>query len=267
LLISEFDAPLTAGQPGRSPEFVANWTLAQASVRGTPDEPERVSVALDALSVDRLRDDTPTTLGKADHAELHGRIVEGSAANNPVIEVVLRLAAASAPTVHPLLRQPLDADIDAVLRGLPDFSPKSLSAGLKDLQARGGKIEINKARLRQGDIIAVGAGTLGLTARGGLDGQMQITVVGLEKLLKALDIDRLVSQGEIGNAIGALDRLIPGLGDIARQNAAPGIVAGLGALGQSTTLEGKPAIALPLRFVDGTVFLGPLAVGQVPPLF
>jgi hypothetical protein len=25
--------------------------------------------------------------------------------------------------------------------------------------------------------------------------------------------------------------------------------------------------AFPLRFVDGTVFLGPLKVGQVPPLF
>ena len=32
-------------------------------------------------------------------------------------------------------------------------------------------------------------------------------------------------------------------------------------------LEGKKARAFPLRFVDGAVFLGPLKVGQVPPLF
>jgi hypothetical protein len=38
-------------------------------------------------------------------------------------------------------------------------------------------------------------------------------------------------------------------------------------------IRGRPcrdcalARAFPLRFVDGTVFLGPLKVGQVPPLF
>ena len=32
-------------------------------------------------------------------------------------------------------------------------------------------------------------------------------------------------------------------------------------------LEGKKARTFPLRFVDGTVFLGPLKVGQVPALF
>ena len=41
-------------------------------------------------------------------------------------------------------------------------------------------------------------------------------------------------------------------------------------LSQSRTeaeLEGKKARAFPLRFVDGAVFLGPLKVAQVPPLF
>jgi hypothetical protein len=32
-------------------------------------------------------------------------------------------------------------------------------------------------------------------------------------------------------------------------------------------LEGKKARSFPLRFVDGTVYLGPLKVGQVPALF
>ncbi len=35
LLISEFRGPLTAGEPGKSPEFIADWKLAQSSVRGT----------------------------------------------------------------------------------------------------------------------------------------------------------------------------------------------------------------------------------------
>jgi hypothetical protein len=31
--------------------------------------------------------------------------------------------------------------------------------------------------------------------------------------------------------------------------------------------EGKPAVAFPIRFTDGAVFLGPFQVGAVPPLF
>ena len=37
--------------------------------------------------------------------------------------------------------------------------------------------------------------------------------------------------------------------------------------GKEAVLEGRKARAFPLRFVDGTVFLGPLKVGQIPPLF
>jgi hypothetical protein len=42
---------------------------------------------------------------------------------------------------------------------------------------------------------------------------------------------------------------------------------GADSLGKEAELEGKKARAFPLRFVDGAVFLGPLKVGQVPPLF
>jgi hypothetical protein len=86
-------------------------------------------------------------------------------------------------------------------------------------------------------------------------------------VLQALGINRIVSQGDLGSALDALDRMLPGLGDLARQNAGAGIVAGLGAVGQSTTLEGKPAVTVPLRFDDGEVLLGPFRVGHAPPLF
>jgi hypothetical protein len=40
-----------------------------------------------------------------------------------------------------------------------------------------------------------------------------------------------------------------------------------GSLGEEAELEGKKARAFPRRFVDGTVYVGPLKVGQIPPLF
>jgi hypothetical protein len=66
---------------------------------------------------------------------------------------------------------------------------------------------------------------------------------------------------------GALDRLAPGLGDVARQQAGANISLGINMLGEQTTLEGKRAVTLPLRFNDGAVYLGPIPIGNTPALF
>jgi len=263
LVISEFTGPLEISEPGRPPAYVLNWTLGQASVRGLPSALERVSLVLDAPTVRNPAIVGNDTVFRAQHLELHGRPAPASTRNDPLIETALRLTAAVADKLHPVAAKPIDADIDTVLRGGVDLSPKPWPIRLREWQARGGDLEIVKARVQQEDVIAVGAGSLKLTERGGLDGNLQVTVVGIEKVLKMFDIERIMSEGQIGATISALDRLIPGLGGIARQNT-PGLVA---ALGQRTLLEGKPAVAFPVRFADGTVFLGPFQVGQVAPLF
>ena len=95
----------------------------------------------------------------------------------------------------------------------------------------------------------------------------EMTVVGIEHVLKQLDLEAITSQGRVGAAIDKLDRLLPGLGNIARKNAGSGILVGLDAIGKRTTLDGKPATSVPLRFTDGRVMLGPIPVGRTPPLF
>lgn len=267
LVISEFTGPMSIAAAGQPVSYEANWTLAQSSVRGTPYAPQRASIVVDGPTVDRVSAGTHTAVLKASRIELHGRIAEGSAAADPVIELVLRLASAAAPELHPLTVEPMDADVSFTLRGLADFSPKPWPVRFREMQARNGSIEISKARVQQGDVVAVAAGTLGLTARGTLQGQLQVTMVGIEEVLKKLDLEQMMSQGQVGQTIDALDKIMPGLSRLARQNARPSILAGLGALGQNTTLEGKPAVAVPLRFTDGQVMLGPLGVGRVPPLF
>lgn len=265
LLIGEFTSPMTVAEPGQPAAYVVNWTLGQSSVRGTPRAPQRGSLVFDNLKVERAG--ANTTVLNAKRLELHGRMAEGSVTNNPVLDLGLRTTAASAPEIHPIAALPIDAEISATLRGLADFAPKPWPARFRELQARGGRIDIVKARVQQGDTIAVSAGSLRLTENGNLDGQLQMTVVGIEHVLKQLDLEAIVSQGRVGSAIDKLDRLVPGLGKIARKNAGPGILVGLDAIGKRTTLEGKPAISVPLRFVDGRVMLGPLPVGRAPPLF
>lgn len=266
-LITELRGPMTLAELGQPPNYVANWVLGQSSVRGTPAAPERASIVFDRPTVDRVGSAAPVTVLKADRIEVHGRIAEGSVAGDPVIELAWSLTAATAPELHAFTKQPVDAELLAKLYGLADFSPKPWPVRFKEIQARGGRIDVTGARVRQGEAIAVSAGTLGLTTRGGLDGQIEVTIAGLEHVVAALDLDRLTSRGRVGAAIGVLDSLVPGLGQVARQNAGPGIVAGLRAMGQATTLEGKPATTLPLRFNDGQILLGPFPVGRVPPLF
>ena len=276
LLIAEFTGPLEVSEPERPHVAVVNWNLGQASVRGLPSAVERASLLLVGPSVC-----VPSLAGNdavlsARRLELHGRQASGSPADNPTVEAALRLDAAVADKletlfdpaiadkVRVLAANPTDADIAATLRGVDDIRPKPWPVWFKEWQARGGQLEIDKARLARQDVIAAGSGVLQLTPRGGLEGNLQVTVVGIEKILKMFDIDRIMSEGQIGATFNALDRLVPGLGGIARQSAAPSLIA---ALGQRTTLEGKPAVAFPIRFVDGTVFLGPFQVGAVPPLF
>src|SRR5262245_709663 len=265
LLIGEFKSPMTVADPGQPPAYVVNWSLGQSSVRGTPRAPQRGSLVFDNLKMQRIGSDAAVLNAK--RLELHFRMAEGSATNNPVIDLGLRATAASAPELHPIAANPLDAEISATLRGLADFAPKPWPARFRELQQRGGRIDIVNARVQQGETIAVSSGSLGLTENGNLDGQLQMTVVGLEHVLKQLDLEAIVSKGRVGSAIDKLDKLLPGLGGITRKNAGPGILVGLDVLGKRTTLEGKPAISVPLRFVDGRVMLGPLPVGRTPPLF
>ena len=283
LVIAEFKAPATIADRGAAPSLVVNWSKGRSSVVGLPAVPQRASLVFDDPAIDRLNGSAQTPLARAGHVELHGRLADGSSADNPVIETVLQIAGGSLQDVHPLLAQPFNADVRTKLTGLKDVSPKPWPVRFREMQAAGGHVEIAQSRIAQGDLIAVAAGTLGLSANGGLEGELQMTVAGIERVIPALGIDKMLEEGvpqatldrvapgvksqDVNNLFGALDRAIPGLGKVIKQNANVGVAAGINSLGTEAVLEGKKARAFPLRFVDGAVFLGPLKVGQVPPLF
>jgi hypothetical protein len=268
LLISEFHGPLTIADPGKLPNIIVNWKLFQSSVRGTPSAPERVSLVFDKPAVDRISDGSQQTYLRAKHIEIHGRMMEGSAANRPVIEIALQLDQASMPGLHAAAAEPVDADIVAVLRGLKDFAPKPWPVRFRELQAAGGSIEITNARVQQSETTAIGSGSLSINSNGLLEGQLRVTVAGVEAFLNSIGAQQMVQASpSMDKLSGALDRLVPGLGNVARQQAGAGISAGINLIGEQTTLEGKRAVILPLRFEDGAVFLGPVRIGNVPPLF
>jgi hypothetical protein len=268
LLISEFHGPLTIADLGQAPKIVANWKLGQSSVRGTPSAPERVSLVFDQPVIDLVSGGNATPLLRADRIEVHGRIAEGSASKNPVIEIVLRLKHASAPAFNPATVAPVDAEIVGVLRGLGDFSPKPWRERFRELQERGGRIEITQARVSQGGTLAVGSGSLSIDRNGQLDGQLSVTVAGLEPFLISIGAQKSVQKSpNMDKVAGMLDRLAPGLGDVARQQAGANLSLGINMLGKPATLEGRHAVTLPLLFKDGTAYLGPIPLGSTPVLF
>ena len=283
LLIAEFTAPAVLSDGGKLPSMVVNWSKARSSVVGLPGIPQRASIVFDNPGLDRIAASVQAPLARARHLELHGRLAEGSTPDHPVIETVFQLASASIQDVHPLLSEPFDVDARTLLSGLKDFSPKPWPERFREIQAAGGRVDIVQSRVQQGDLIAVATGSLGLSPSGRLDGELQMTVAGIEKVIPALGIDKMLEQGvpqatldrltpgvktqDVNNLMGALDRAIPGLGKVVRQNASVGVAAGINSLGKNATLEGKRAREFPLRFVDGAVFLGPLKIAQTPPLF
>jgi hypothetical protein len=284
LLIAEFHAPAAISETQNAPAMRVTWNSARASVVGLPAIPQRASIVFDDVAIDRVNNEAAQVpAARAKHIELHGRLAEGSTLQDPVVESVLQIESGSVQDVHPVLARPFAADIHAKLSGLKDLAPKPWPERLRDLQANGGHVEIVQSRIQQDDLVAVAAGTLGLNAQGRIDGELQMTVTGLEKIIPALGIEKMLEEGvpqatldrvapgvksrDVTNLLGALDRAIPGLGKVVKQNANVGVAAAINALGEKATLEGKPARSFPLRFVDGAAYLGPLKVGQVPPLF
>ena len=283
LLIAEFPAPATLAARGEPPAMQVNWKTARSSIAGLPGIPQRVALVFDAPSVDRLNSGVAVPLARAAHAELHTQLAASSTPDHPVIDVAVDLTQASVQDIHPALTQPFDALIGARLTGLKDFSPKPWPVRFREIQAADGKIRIERARIQQGNMIATAAGSLNLTPDGNLDGELQVTVVGFEQVIPLLGIEKVLEEGvpqatldrlapgvkaqDVNNLLGSLDRMIPGLGKVVRQNAGAGLAAVVNSLGSPAELEGKPARSFPLRFADGAVLLGPVKVGQVPPLF
>ncbi len=283
LVIAEFKSPASIAIPEQSPLRV-DWSKGRASVVGLPAVPQRGSIVFDDLVIDRVNSNSmQVPVARARHVELHGRPAEGSSADHAVIETMFEMNEGSVQGVHPVLAEPFNADVHAKLTGLQDFAPKPWPERFREIAAAGGKVEIVNSRIQQGEMIAVAAGTLSLNASGNLDGELQMTVTGLERIVPALGIDKILEEGvpqatldrvapgvktqDLNNLFGALDKAIPGLGKIVKQNANAGVAATLNSIGSETVLEGKKARSFPLRFANGAVMFGPVKVGQVPPLF
>lgn len=265
-LVGEVSGPLTIATTGQPPSLTADWARARLVVNGLPPYPDTLSFELDAPHLDRAGGGE--SLFNAQRADFHAHIAEGSPRDHPVVDIMLHLSGGSA-RFHPLLGQPVDGDINAIIRGLTDLSPKPWADRLREIQAAGGGIEIKSFRFTQANAIVVGAGTLGLNPEGKLNGVVRVAIVGIEQIVPLLGIDRMIGQGidQLSGGSGTLDRLVPGLSETIRETANASVIENLKRMGEPTAIDNRPAILLPLRFVNGAIYLGMLRIGEAPALF
>jgi hypothetical protein len=273
-LLGEVVGPVSVAELGQPPSLSADWKRAQLTVSGVPPNPDTLSIVLDAPRVDRISTAGATgapgtPLLAATRVDLRGRIVGGSPGDHPVIELTVRVAEGSAPTFHPALAQPLGIELDMVVRGFKDLAPKPWAERFREMQAAGGGIEVKAMRLTRTDAVVLGAGSLTVNANGKLDGLMRVAIAGLERVVPLLGIDRMIAGGvdQLAGSSGTLDRLVPGLGNVIRDTANANVVDNLNKMGEQTSIDNRAAVVLPLRFVDGAVYLGMLRIGELPPLF
>ena len=97
LVIGEVVGPLTVAPLGGSPTAMMQWTLAQASLRGTLGAPERLSIVIDKPNLATAPAGGPLAI--ADHLELHGRFAPESTPGHPVLDLALDLKNATAPAL------------------------------------------------------------------------------------------------------------------------------------------------------------------------
>ncbi|HET9904259.1 MAG TPA: DUF2125 domain-containing protein [Xanthobacteraceae bacterium] len=245
LVVAELSGPLRLASEDGTLNLILDWKLLQASLRGFPGRLGRASVAVDGLTVNRpaqgVQAGSAAPAAEARHVELHLRQRPNAA--EPVFDLAVRIEGAALPQVPGLAAPPVDVGAEAAIRGIADLDPKPFDRRLREWQAANGRLEVGRVRFAQGDLLAVAKGELGLTGEGRLDGSLQVMVAGIERLAALL------------------------LGGTDEARAQASLLGGLAVLAARGEAEGRPAVALPLRFANGAARLGPLQLGRIPPLY
>jgi hypothetical protein len=240
LVIAEITGPMTITAGPQQPAWQADWKLAHASVRGLPFAFQRLSLVIDGAQLHGTGEAANQSI-QANRLAFHMRLSPGAVRTNAVFDMIAKASGLVANGIPHVSAIPIDFDATGVLRSVDAVTPKPLLARLRDWQAAGGTLELTQARLSQGDAIAIAKGSVGLTTDARPDGDFSIAMTGLDHVLADLLGEKLGSQVSL--------------------------LTGLAMLGGGQRIDGKRAISMPLRFRDGTIFFGPLKVGQIGPLY
>jgi hypothetical protein len=172
----------------------------------------------------------------ANEVELHTR--RAPAGPPGTWDLVARFAGAQVPAIESTLaHSPSTVELQLSLSKADLLAPAPTPERLRAFAAAGGKLHLALLRAEQGEVLAEAKGDLALDPQGNLVGDATVTVAGMQQLL--------AKASEAG--LGWMWALLP--------------------LGKAGKLGERPAATYAVRVAGGSVSVGPLRFGVLPPLF
>ena len=153
------------------------------------------------------------------------------------------------------------------LRGMKDFAPKPWPVRFREIQEAGGKIDVKTAAHRASRLARdrqrrarsrprMAASTAKSASRSRASRNCCSRSASISWRVRAPAATSSIPRSMRSTRSRRASAIF------ARDRAAPALAAGAAMLGQATELEGRKAVALPLRFDDGKVYLGPFKIGR-----
>lgn len=267
-LAAQITGPFSVAEPGKPASLVGDWTQAQATLRGTPNNLEQVSVVLDGAQLYRVAKINMQPVLIGDRLEISAKPSSGSTSGKPGFDIAARVAGGSIPEGGPILSQTFNADIAAVLHGTGNIGPKTVVGKLQDWQSGGGHVDVRSATLEQGDAHATAQGTLSLAGNGGLEGTLGFTGGNLDRVAELLlggaspeRPDQKMAASPVPNANNTTVR------SLTRPNENPGSNQKTREDARQSRTPVRPETMPAISFSDGKVYFGSVLLGNIPPLY
>lgn len=231
LVIVESDGPMVVQMQGMDP-VEASWQLARGSIRFQGrDLPERISVEADSITINHGVNGQPPA--RINRVELHALRHAENFVQDRAYDLAMAINGLSEPALDAVLNRAdvmnvtFDASITQVLPPARETAQERIEAWRKN----NGQLQIKTFLIERGDVNFMMSGTAALDPVKRPHFQFDLKVKGLDQIMRAT---------------GQKPEL-------------------LGLLGGKRAAQGEMAFSL--RSKDGQVFLGPLMLGKIPPLY
>jgi hypothetical protein len=234
LVIIEAYGPLTFKDPNAE-VWTVKWELARSSIRfdlsNTKDFPERSALEMKALTIMAPKGQRPPTT--IESIDVQGRRNPEKFATERAYDLAFTLTNLDDPTLNEVSKtnDKLSLSYDMTINHNPVPSNKPVNEQLEAWRSQGGMVSLRQFTMTRGPFNLVTSGDIRLDAQHRPDLKLDIKVKGLDQAMKATG-----QKSDI-----------------------------LGMLGGSRAASGE--LTFNLRTQNGQVFMGPLSIGKIPPLY
>lgn len=235
--VADLDGPADVNDPATGTAYTLTWQRGQGSLRFGLKGIVQASLVFDAAKL------APAASTKGISAEVEAFALHGRPAASDVSPATSYDIAVTAKDLDLILADgraaPLiSLEADGTAHKVRDaaLSARNSADFLRKWQAAGGSFDVSAYRAEIGDtLLALGSGALSIADNGTLSGRLDSRIAGLERLLAP----------------------------------AGGLIAAVGpaVLGPATEIEGKAGRSVTVKIDRGRVTVGPIGVGELPPLY